>query len=243
MLDAIDIRHAESRSRVVDSALPLSWNASPWHQRKYLMSRCDLAVHSQQASKQERPEVTSNAPLLPLQSTHPHTHTHTHPYTSNMAPAWLEKFIVRTDATPDARRTSDTPVLLIHYTALAAHRRILGVEGDTIPRYQVDRHAILGAWGDKCSITAPAQGGKEIAVLDFHTIPSNYTAISLVQRGREIRVPGRDPAVEASGGLGRLRWKDTGMQAYGAASWELRDERDMVLAVSVDGAQANGEIG
>jgi hypothetical protein len=30
---------------------------------------------------------------------------------TTMAPSWLEKFIVREDASPDARRTSDKPTL------------------------------------------------------------------------------------------------------------------------------------
>jgi hypothetical protein len=42
-----------------------------------------------------------------------------------MAPSWLEKFIVREDASPDARRASDQPSCEIHYTALSPSRAIL----------------------------------------------------------------------------------------------------------------------
>ena len=88
-----------------------------------------------------------------------------------MAPSWLEKFIVREDATPDPRRTSEHPLLELHYTSLADHRRILGVQGDTVPRYEVKRKAILGgAWGTKCPVTSPSDSNKEVAVLDFHVL-------------------------------------------------------------------------
>jgi hypothetical protein len=48
-----------------------------------------------------------------------------------MAPAWLEKFIVREDPSPDPRRTSsEKPALKLQYQSLADHRRILTVNGE-----------------------------------------------------------------------------------------------------------------
>ncbi|KAM0425587.1 hypothetical protein ACHAPT_009118 [Fusarium lateritium] len=159
-----------------------------------------------------------------------------------MAPAWLEKFIVRTDATPDPRRTKERPALEMHYTALVGHRRILGVQGDTIPRYEVKRRAILGAWGNKCDVTSPADGDREVAMIDFHSLPPK-TEIEFPQRNHEIIIKASEGYYESSGGLGRLHWKPTGMVAYGRASWELRDESDLVLSVTIDDHQVNGVIG
>ncbi|KXH43203.1 hypothetical protein CSAL01_03484 [Colletotrichum salicis] len=157
-----------------------------------------------------------------------------------MAPGWLEKFIVRADATPDKRRTGEVPALEIHYTALKEHRRILGVKGDKTPRYEVKRQAILGAWGDKCHVTSPANGGQEVAVIDFHTLPAQ-TEIRLSQRGLQINIKVSEGKYE-SGELGNLHWKATGMKAYGRASWEVRDETEVVLSVTVDDHQVNGVI-
>lgn len=159
-----------------------------------------------------------------------------------MAPSWLEKLIVRADNTSDARLTSEKPTLELHYTAVGEHRRIIGAPGYPTPRYEVERRAKLGAWGDKCVVTSPLQGGTEIALLDFHAIPRNYTEIRFSNRDRHIDVHTSKPQFEAVGGLGVLHWKDTGMEAYGRASWELRDETNLVVAVSIDGSQTNGVI-
>ncbi|KAF3030343.1 hypothetical protein E8E12_000926 [Didymella heteroderae] len=48
--------------------------------------------------------------------------------------------------------------------------------------------------------------------------------------------------VDASGGLGCLHWKGTGMKVYGEASWELRDDKDLIMSVQVDDKQSNGVI-
>ncbi|KAI8656195.1 hypothetical protein NCS55_01274400 [Fusarium keratoplasticum] len=159
-----------------------------------------------------------------------------------MAPAWLEKHIVRADPTPDPRRAKEQPALEIHYTALMGHRRILGVEGDTIPRYEVKRKAILAAWGDKCYVTSPADGDREVAMIDFHAFPPK-TEIQFPQRNHEVIIKATEGHYESSGGLGRLHWKSTGMVAYGRASWELRDESEMVMSVTIDDYQVNGVIG
>ena len=160
-----------------------------------------------------------------------------------MAPAWLEKFIVREDATPDPRRTSERPLLELHYTSLAHHRRILGVQGDTVPRYELKRKAILGGtWGTKCIVTSPSKDNKEIAMLDFHALPRSYMEIELLQKGHTIKIATSKQEYEGSGGLGMLRWKGTGMKLYREASWELRDERGLVVAVTVDERQANGMV-
>ncbi|KAF5004001.1 hypothetical protein FDECE_9501 [Fusarium decemcellulare] len=158
-----------------------------------------------------------------------------------MAPGWLEKHIVRADTTPDPRRSKERPALEMHYTALVDHRRILGVEGDTTPRYEVRRRAILAAWGDKCYVTSPANGDREVAMIDFHSLPPN-TEIQFPLHNHEIRIKTSEGHYESSGGLGRLRWKPTGMVAYGRASWELRDDSDLVMSVTIDDDQVNGII-
>ncbi|GJC80894.1 hypothetical protein ColLi_03732 [Colletotrichum liriopes] len=158
-----------------------------------------------------------------------------------MAPAWLEKYIVREDASPDPRRSKERPALEMHYTVLLEHRRILGVEGDTIPRYEVKRRAILAAWGDKCYVTSPVNGDKEVAMIDFRSLPPS-TEVQFPLRNHEIKIKASENHYESSGGLGRLRWKATGMVPYGKASWELRDESNLVMSVTIDDHQVNGLI-
>ncbi|KAH6959409.1 hypothetical protein DER45DRAFT_259795 [Fusarium avenaceum] len=157
-----------------------------------------------------------------------------------MAPSWLEKFIVREDATPDARRSTETPTFEIHYTALAGHRRILGIKGDRRPRYEVTRKAILAVWGDKCYVKS-VESDEEIAVMDFHSFPAK-TEVNFTQRKHNIDIKGNVGPFQASGGLGELHWKPTGMVPYGKASWELRDEGNLVVSVTIDDTQANGVI-
>ncbi|KZL85365.1 hypothetical protein CI238_07374 [Colletotrichum incanum] len=159
-----------------------------------------------------------------------------------MAPAWLEKHIVRSDPTPDPRRSKERPALEMHYTALMDHRRILGVEGDTIPRYEVKRRAILAVWGDKCYVTSPVNGDKEVAMIDFHSLPPT-TEIQFPQRNHEVNIKATENRYESSGGLGSLQWRATGMVPYGKASWELRDESNLVMSVTIDDHQVNGLIG
>lgn len=160
----------------------------------------------------------------------------------NMAPAWLEKFITREDATPDPRLSSNQPTLEIHYSAIADHRRILGMKGDRVPHYEVKRQAVLGAWGNKCHVTSPANGDKEIAVIEFHALPRAFIEIQFPQRHHKIDISTSKQKFEASGGLGCLHWKGTGMEVCGQASWELRDETSLVMAVKIDQDQVNGLI-
>ncbi|KAF4956018.1 hypothetical protein FGADI_4191 [Fusarium gaditjirri] len=157
-----------------------------------------------------------------------------------MAPSWLEKFIVRQDATPDPQRSSEMPALELHYTALVGHRRILGVKGDKTPRYEIQRRAVLEVWGDKCYVKSLRQDA-EIATIDFHSIPPK-TEVEFSQHNRTIAMKGADGKYTASGGLGELHWKPTGMVAYGKASWELRDKTSLVMSVTIDDQQINGMI-
>ncbi|KAM5526075.1 hypothetical protein FOXYSP1_02119 [Fusarium oxysporum f. sp. phaseoli] len=159
---------------------------------------------------------------------------------SKMAPSWLEKFIVRGDATPDPRRSAEKPALEMHYTALIGHRRILGVNGDKTPRYEVERRAVLEIWGDKCYVKSLRQNA-EVAMIDFHSIPSK-TEVTFSQQSRTITMKGADGKYTAGGGLGELHWKPTGMVAYGKASWELRDKTSLVMSVTIDDQQINGMI-
>jgi hypothetical protein len=157
-----------------------------------------------------------------------------------MAPSWLEKFIVREDVMPDARRNTETPTFEINYTALAGHRRILGIKGERTPRYEVTRKAVLAAWGDKCYVKS-VESNEEIAVMDFHSFPAK-TEVKFTQRKHNIDIKGNIGPFQASGGLGELHWKPTGMVPYGKASWELRDEGNLVVSVTIDDHQANGVI-
>lgn len=159
-----------------------------------------------------------------------------------MAPNWLDKFIVREDCTPDSRRDTERAALEVHYTALADHRRILGVQGDKVPRYEVKRRAILGAWGDKCYVTSPVNGDTEVATIDFHTFPSQRTEIHFPRRNHEIKIKTSERHYDSEHGLGRLHWKGTGMVPYGKASWELRDESSLLMSVTIDDFQVNGVI-
>ncbi|KAF4332550.1 hypothetical protein FBEOM_13649 [Fusarium beomiforme] len=157
-----------------------------------------------------------------------------------MAPSWLEKFIVRVDATPDPRRSAEKPALELHYTALVGHRRILGMKGDKNPRYEVTRRAILEVWGDKCYVKSLNQDA-EIAMIDFHSLPPK-TEVKFTEKDRSITMKGADGKYTAGEGLGELHWKPTGMVVNGRASWELRDENNLTMSVTIDDKQVNGVI-
>ncbi|WXC53848.1 hypothetical protein QX201_013491 [Fusarium graminearum] len=157
-----------------------------------------------------------------------------------MAPSWLEKFIVREDATPDPRRSAESSTLQIHYTALPGHRRTITIRGDPAPRYEVTRKAVLTVWGDKCYVKS-VENDMEIAIMDFHSFPPK-TTVNFTHRKHEIDIKGHTGPFQASGGLGELRWKPTGMVPYGKASWELRDEGNLVMSVTIDDAQVNGVV-
>ncbi|TLD20441.1 hypothetical protein PspLS_08457 [Pyricularia sp. CBS 133598] len=159
-----------------------------------------------------------------------------------MAPSWLEKFIVREDATPDPRRSSERSALDLQYTAVEPDRRTLTVKGETVPRYEVIRQSILGAWGSKCRVTSPADNGAEVAMLDFHNIPRAYMEIVVAQSKKKVEIGLTKQEYAAGGKLGVLKWKGTGMKAYGEASWELRDEKSLVLSASVNENHTSGLI-
>ncbi|KPA37182.1 hypothetical protein FLAG1_10013 [Fusarium langsethiae] len=162
------------------------------------------------------------------------------PHQHNMAPSWLEKFIVRADATPDPQRSTGSSTLQLYYTALPRHRRLIGIKGDTAPRYEVTRKAVLTIWGDKCYVKS-VENDVEIATIDFHSLPPK-TEVNFTERKHKIDIKGNMGPFRASGGLGELRWKPTGMVPNGKASWELRDEGNLVMSVSIDDQQVNGVI-
>jgi predicted transcriptional regulator len=82
----------------------------------------------------------------------------------------------------------------------------------------------------------------EIAVMDFHSFPAK-TEVNFTQRKHNIDIKGNVGPFQAGGGLGELHWKPTGMVPYGKASWELRDEGNLVVSVTIDDHQVNGVIG
>ncbi|KAH7174885.1 uncharacterized protein B0J16DRAFT_349312 [Fusarium flagelliforme] len=156
-------------------------------------------------------------------------------------PAWLEKFIVRVDATPE---DSPEPVLSLQYSTEADHERTVSVAGAPAPAYVIKRKTKLGGvYGDECEVFTTADGGRQVASIDFHTFPPRIE-IDLIQDARKIKIKTYKSKreYEASSGLGLLYWKGTGMVAYGKASWELRSDSDLVLQVSVDDTQNNGII-
>ncbi|RGP60996.1 hypothetical protein FSPOR_10310 [Fusarium sporotrichioides] len=157
-----------------------------------------------------------------------------------MAPSWLEKFIVRADATPDPQRSTGSSTLQLYYTALPGHRRLIGIKSDTAPCYEVTRKAVLTIWGDKCYVKS-VENDVEIATIDFHSLPPK-TEVNFTERKHKIDIKGNMGPFQASGGLGELRWKPTGMVPNGKASWELRDEGNLVMSVSIDDQQVNGVI-
>ncbi|RGP64481.1 hypothetical protein FLONG3_9539 [Fusarium longipes] len=161
-----------------------------------------------------------------------------------MAPPWLEKFIVRNDATSDNRTSCQEPVLTLHYSTKAEHERILNVAEESLPPYVIKRKAKLGGiYGDECQVFSTANGGRQVASIDFHTFPPRIE-IDFLEDGRKIKIKTYKALreYEAPGFLGPLHWKATGMVAYGKASWELRSDTDLVLQVSVDDSHANGVI-
>ncbi|OAG16152.1 hypothetical protein CC77DRAFT_389535 [Alternaria alternata] len=157
-----------------------------------------------------------------------------------MAPSWMEKFITRGEPPiPDPLRASSQPTLSLNYSALAEHRRVLSAPGEHTSRYVVTRKSIMGAWGSKCSVTVPTNSDQEIALIDFHAF---HYDIKFPLRDHHMDISTAKRRFDASGGLGELHWKATGMQIAGAASWELRDETSLVMVVEIDQTQTNGRI-
>jgi len=164
--------------------------------------------------------------------------------TTMAPPEWLEKFIVRVDAKPE---DFPEPVLTLQYTTEADHERTVTVAGATAPAYVIKRKAKLGGvYGDECQVFTTADGGRQVASIDFHSFPPRIE-IDLIQdaadaRKIKIKTYKSKREYEVSSDLGLLYWKGTGMVAYGKASWELRSDSDLVLQVSVDDTQNNGSI-
>jgi len=159
-----------------------------------------------------------------------------------MAPSWLDRFIVRSDSPPtlDARRGTDTPVLKLKYSSLAEHRRVLTVDGEKTPLYEIKRQSILGAWGSKIHVTSPLNSDQEVALIDYHMF--SLTIDFPLRKRHRIEISTSKQKVAVSGGLGELHWKGTGMEVAGAASWELRDETSLIMVAQVDHQQVGGWI-
>ncbi|KAL0935842.1 uncharacterized protein CTRU02_208056 [Colletotrichum truncatum] len=158
--------------------------------------------------------------------------------TPKMSPGWLENMFVKRQPGPDPLRSKAEPVLKMHYTALRSNRRILGVEGDTKPRYEGKRNEIIGTWGSKIYVTAPAEGNREVCMLDFHL---TRNSVEFKQRdGYELNV--KAESYESKLGLGRLTFKAANMVPYGRADWELRSESELIASVEIDDHQVEGLI-
>ncbi|RGP64217.1 hypothetical protein FSPOR_8036 [Fusarium sporotrichioides] len=161
-----------------------------------------------------------------------------------MAPPWVEKFAVPATTTLDSQLPPPEHALKLEYCVHAEHERTLTVVGEQLPRYVIKRIAKLGgAWGDVCQIYSPADGGREVGSLDFHSIPPSIEIVLAKDgRKRKIKTLMAVREYEAIHGVGSLHWKATGMEAYGSASWELRSSTDLILIASINDNQTRGYI-
>lgn len=156
-----------------------------------------------------------------------------------MAP-WYEKFITRMDATPDPRRSSETPALKLNYVAKPDFTRSLTVEGEMTPRYEIRRHIRFGVVpGSKCHVVSHAHGDEEIAVIDFHV---TYVEVECTKRQHRIKLEAGERTFVPGSGLGSVHLKPTGGRVYGHMAWEYRDETSLIMSVEIDDRQVNGLI-
>jgi hypothetical protein len=81
----------------------------------------------------------------------------------------MDKFIIREDVTTNKRRSTEVPAIEIHYTALAGYYRILRMKGDTRPRHEVKKKAVLAIVRDKFHAKL-VKYNTEIAMLNFHSL-------------------------------------------------------------------------
>ncbi|KAH7397402.1 hypothetical protein BKA66DRAFT_605927 [Pyrenochaeta sp. MPI-SDFR-AT-0127] len=153
---------------------------------------------------------------------------------------FLQNFIERVDATPDPRTQEQAPYQL-RFTVTQPHTRTVTVDGQNTALYEITRQSKFGVRGDKVTITSLVDGGKEVALLNWHTFPPQMK-IQFSQQSYEISIKTSDHRYNSYRGLGELTWKGTGAVAYGSASWELRDKLALVASVSVDDTQKIGII-
>ncbi|KAJ1336173.1 hypothetical protein MN608_02921 [Microdochium nivale] len=181
-----------------------------------------------------------------------------------MPPAWMEKIVTRVDATSDPRLSSgERPVMELHYNAVPdGHRRVVAMAGEAMPRWQVTRQSVLGAWGSKCVVTRTTRSEKEsgtgagdeaaLAVIDFHIFTTKpYIEIERAEQEEGLKLYNDEQEFDASGYTGgslcTLRRKNTGGAMAGAGSWEMRESTappgdGLVMSVSLEGGQKHGVI-
>lgn len=181
-----------------------------------------------------------------------------------MPPAWIEKFITRVDATSDPRLSSgERPAMELHYNAGSdGQQRVVTIAGEAVPRWQITRQSVLGAFGSKCVVTRTTRSEKEnetgvkdeaaLAVIDFHTLTTKpYIEIERADQDNAMKLYGDEQEFDASGytggRLGALRRKNTGGNMAGAGSWEMRESSSppgdgLVMSVSLEEGQKHSVI-
>jgi hypothetical protein len=75
---------------------------------------------------------------------------------------------------------------------------------------------------------------------NFHNLSRPRIEIQFSQRKHQITISLTKRKVDNGGGLGSLHWKSTGTKAWGEASWESGDDRDLVMAVQINDKQTSG---
>jgi hypothetical protein len=97
-----------------------------------------------------------------------------------------EKFIVRLDG----RIISQEPILMLQYYSTSEEQRTLRVAGEQHPLYVVNRRAKLGGiWGHKFEVCSTNRG-RDVASIDFHSIPQYCVSTCRSRRPRSVLLAG-----------------------------------------------------
>ncbi|CEI60033.1 hypothetical protein FVEN_g8171 [Fusarium venenatum] len=148
----------------------------------------------------------------------------------------LVKFAVR----PDGRIITHEPTLTLQYDKWAEEMQTLSVPGEHLPRYAIKRLTKCGgARGHKFEVYSTTDKVQRIACIKQQSMPPRIQ-INLTQADYKLKIKTHDSSrqYDAAGGLGRLYWKSTSTKAC----WKLKNNKGLVLLVTIDESKTNGII-
>ncbi|WXC58386.1 hypothetical protein SNK03_004284 [Fusarium graminearum] len=144
------------------------------------------------------------------------------------------KFTVR----PDGRIVTHEPTLTLQYDKWAEEMQTLRVPGEHLPRYAIKRVTKFGgARGHKFEVYSTTDRVQKVACIKHHSMPPRIQ-INMVRADHKLKIKTHDSSrqYDAAGGLGRLYWKSADMKAC----WKLKNNKGLVLLVTIDEARTGG---
>ncbi|KAM0492511.1 hypothetical protein ACHAP8_009866 [Fusarium lateritium] len=148
----------------------------------------------------------------------------------------IVKFAVR----PDGRIITHEPTLTLQYDKWTEEMQTISVPGEQIPRYAIKRLTKFGgARGHKFEVYSTTDKVQRIACIKHHSMPPRIQ-INMTQADNKLKIKTHDSSrqYDVAGGLGRLYWKSTSKEAC----WKLKNNKGLVLLVTIDESNTNGII-